>query len=167
MKKNIKGFTLLEVVVAIGLVVSGLISVLALIAQTTRDIRGADNRLIAAQLSQEAIEVVVAIRDANWINEDPWTQNIRLTSRGTVDYNSTSVREVVTTRFCLLRDATGYYIHGTSSTCNTIFSRHLEIADGVDGGGSPYREIKSVVEWQEGTRTKSVTVIDHLYDWYE
>ena|SRR3989344_7832519 len=162
-----KALTLLEVIVAIGLIVSGLIGTLALITQSTKDIRGADNRLIAANLAQEAIEVVVAIRDSNWINENTWTNNIRLTQRGIVDYNGASVQEVSSSRFCLLRNASGYYIHGTQATCNTIFSRHLEISDGTDANGNVYREIRAVVEWPEGNNTKGVTVVEHLYNWYE
>ncbi len=167
---NKRAFTLLETIVAIGLIVGGLVGTLALVAQSTRDVRGADNRLIAAQLAQESIEVVVAIRDTNWIQghtANALTRNIRTTQRGIVNYNSTAVQQVNQNQFCLLRNAEGYYVHGTPATCTTLFRRHLEIADGTDSAGTVYREVRAVVEWQVGTRTESVTTVHHLYNWYE
>lgn len=154
---NNKGLTLLEVVVAIGLVVTGLVGTLMMLAQVTKDFRGADNRLIAAQLGQEAIEVVVNIRDTNWIEGEAYNTGIPETTSGTVNYNSTAVQEDGSQ--CLSRED-DFYVHGTAP-CNTLFERRLEITNQGN-----YLEVVAVVSWTEaGGRTPSVTMVDHLYDW--
>jgi len=65
--KNDAGFTILEVVVAISLITVGITAIFTLYQQTISITRVSSQRLIAAYLAQEGIEIVRNIRDTNWI----------------------------------------------------------------------------------------------------
>ena len=127
----------------------------------------ANNRVIAAHLAQEALEVVVAIRDTNWLLGENWRENIPSTTQGVVDYSSDTVAIVADPASYCLSLASGVYVH-QSPPCDTIFRRHLEINDAselIEGEPVGYIEVKAIVEWTQGGVERSITAVDHLYDW--
>lgn len=71
-KRNNSGFTLIETLVAVLVLVLGLLGPLALAAQSISAGRLSRNRLIAANLAQEGIELVRNLRDENIIVQAPW-----------------------------------------------------------------------------------------------
>lgn len=71
-----KGFTLIEVIVAVFLVTVGIGGVYALIQRTTAFTPVISARLTAAYLAQEGIELVRNKRDSNWLARDPWDSNL-------------------------------------------------------------------------------------------
>lgn len=86
--KPTAGVTILEVVVAIFVIMVGLMSALALIISSMTGARTSKNQLIAGNLARQAIEVVRAKRDTNWLliesnSLDPslWDRNL-LSSAG-------------------------------------------------------------------------------------
>jgi len=156
----------MEVIVAVAIALVAIVGVLILLSQATRSIRAAENRMIAGHLAQEAIEVVVAIRDSNWSAGQNWRTNIP-SGEGIVDYDSTSVvPESDPSDWCLGTQA-NVYQHGVA--CNTLFSRHVEVTDFIDdigGNPVPYIEVKAVVTWIEaGGPLRTVTAVNELYDW--
>lgn len=161
------GFSFLETIVAIGIILVGLVGVIILMGQSIRSIRVAGDRIVATQLAQEAIEVVVNIRDTNWLSSQPWRTNIPSTSQGIVDYNSTQVFETINTENYCLSLIGDIYTHQTPP-CNTQFKRHVEIIDKTEIIGVTsvdFIEVRGIVEWSDGTLTKSVNIVNHLYDW--
>lgn len=161
------GFTLLEAIIAIGVILTGLVGILVLAGQSGRSIRAANDRIIAAHLAQEAIEVVVAIRDTNWLRRQNWRDNIPATTQGIVDYSSTAVATVVEPASYCLSLVGGVYQH-QPPPCNTLFRRHLEIIERselINGTPVNYVELRAIVEWTQGRIARSITAVDHLYDW--
>lgn len=71
-KKNGQG--LLEAVVAIGIIVAGLLSVLTLTTSNIMTAGEASSQLLANNLAREGIEAVRIIRDSSWLNNpnEPW-----------------------------------------------------------------------------------------------
>ena len=61
------GFTLLELIVAIGIIMTGILSVFGLFLQTSKIQRAQEGEGLALDLAQEGIEVVRSIRDSNWL----------------------------------------------------------------------------------------------------
>lgn len=160
------GFSLIETIVAIGVILTGLVAVLVLLNQGIRSVRVAESRLIASNLAQEAIEIIVNIRDTNWLANQNWRTNLPATTAGIVSYNSTAVNEVAPNSFCMSLIG-GTYAHG-APPCNTIFNRHVEIIDrteNISGTDVNFIEIRAIIEWSQGGSTRSINVIDHLYDW--
>jgi len=66
------GFSILEIIIAIFIIVLGLISVLSLIMQNIQVQYINKNMLIASQLAQEGVELVRNVRDNNWQKGYDW-----------------------------------------------------------------------------------------------
>ncbi|MBU4338645.1 prepilin-type N-terminal cleavage/methylation domain-containing protein, partial [Patescibacteria group bacterium] len=71
-KKNLElkfsdGFTLIEVMAAVAVLSIGLIGGLTVITKNLSIISGGEDRIIAANLAAEGIELVRNVRDTNWL----------------------------------------------------------------------------------------------------
>ena len=87
-----KGFTLLEVMLAIFIITSGVIGVFTTIFYINNLMAVSSSKLTAIYLAQEGLEIVRNIRDTNRIKGQEWTQG--LTTMGCEygcegDYNTT------------------------------------------------------------------------------
>lgn len=71
-----KGFTLIEVLIAIFLITVGIGGAFNLIQKTVEYSAISSSRLQAAYLSQEGIEIIRNQRDSNWLAGNSWTQGI-------------------------------------------------------------------------------------------
>jgi len=78
-KKNLKGFTILEMIVAIFLITVGIIGIFALITKTVSNSTVSRDEMTAAYLAQEGIEIVRNIRDSNYINGQDWDETLDVT----------------------------------------------------------------------------------------
>ena len=99
------GFTLLETIVAVGLITVGLISALALISSSLFYVSSIEDRLIAANLAGEGIEIVRNIRDNNWLQNptDPTKWNLNLSNGDyQASYNSIPLFLFITKVLCFL-----------------------------------------------------------------
>lgn len=171
------GFTLVEVVVAVGVISIGIAGALISLAQSSAQATNLRNRTIASQLAGEGIELVRNIRDTNWLAGRGWRDGLADTAAGVIDYNDAALAENTNNASWCLNYSAGFYTHFASPpyNCNTSFKRHLEITTVTDNfspqlvppANPPveYIEIKSAVEWQERTQTKNITIVDELYDW--
>lgn len=164
-----RGFTLVEVMVAIAVLISGLVGALVLISYSFFVFRDADNAFVASHLAEEAIEVVVGIRNTNWAQggDELWDDGILPeTTTGTVNYNESE--QIGQQDPCMQYDGT-YYIHPSSpASCDTPFRRHVEITAGsevLNGETADYIDVLAVVEWTQGGRTPRVEVSHRLYNW--
>lgn len=68
--KNKKGQSLMEVMVAIGIITTGLFSVWALFLSNFSGEQEARSRIIAVNLGREGVEAIKNIRDSNWLRID-------------------------------------------------------------------------------------------------
>jgi len=74
--KNKRGFTLLEVLIAVSVLVIGTVAAFSTITSTIRSTTFAKDKLIASFLAQEGIEIVKNIRNTNWIQGNAWNQGL-------------------------------------------------------------------------------------------
>lgn len=88
--KNNKGFSLVEVMVSIGVILVGFTGTLTLINRSIAFHDLAYSRLTASYLAQEGIEIVRNLRDENIIKNQEWNYGLK---SGTyqVQYNSSSL----------------------------------------------------------------------------
>jgi prepilin-type N-terminal cleavage/methylation domain-containing protein len=154
---NDKGFTLIEIIISIFILTVGIVTVVGLITTNVRAMRVVKNSVLAAQLSQEGIEVIRAIRNTNWI------QNLRYDTglaNGTycVNYNSTST--ITCANFNIFFDAARGYTHDPLGQA-TPFRRQIDIFRTTDAGGVEYLRVRSTVNWD----SRSIVTETHLYDW--
>lgn len=71
-----RGFGLLETVVAIGVIMTGLFAVFTLVLSNQRTIDAARLRFGGTQAAREGVEVVRLIRDSNWLAGRAWDDGI-------------------------------------------------------------------------------------------
>lgn len=66
--KNNKAQGLIETIISIGIIITGLASAMSLIVQNKIATEEAEERLIATNLAREGVEIVRNIRDTNWLS---------------------------------------------------------------------------------------------------
>ena len=175
--KNKKtGFTLIDVIVAAGIIIAVIVPVFGLLKGISQASRYSVDRFIAANLAQEGIEIVRSIRDSNWIQMDQnpeggtlWDSYLTDDGSYEVDYNSdynnnplTEVNGDSSLRYLQI-DNNGHYGYDNNGA-ETKFKRKIKIDhrnDLVEGDNIPGIQILSTVSWDKG----SVTAEDWLFDW--
>ena len=115
------------------------------------------NNLIAANLSQEGVEVIRALRDANWFNGLSFDAGIA-DGIYRIEWNSNALISLGSNP--PLKINAGLYNY--SSGTDTKFKRTVTITK----INSEELRIISDVTWTErGNRTRDVKVESHLFDW--
>lgn len=165
------GFTLLDVIFAIGIIIVGLIAVLGLLRYVILAGRYSTDKFIATNLAQEGIEIVRAVRDSNWLAHQTWNQGL---SSGDyqAQHDSVSLAAYSVLSQPLKIDANGYYSYGAGQ--NSKFSRKIIIrqppdqicpADAVVPNNDNFCVIVQV-SWQMLGLDYSTLVQDRFYNWY-
>lgn len=155
-RQNMAGFTLLETIVAVGLIVVGLVSALALITNSLFYVSNIQDRLIAANLAAEGIEVVRNIRDNNWLQNLAWNNGLA-DGDYQVAYDSMLLSSFSGSP--LLLDSNGAYNYTLGAA--TSYVRKISIAN-----LSNYEiRIIATVTWQRRGITYSSSAEDHLFNW--
>lgn len=152
-----KGFTLLETIVAVGVIMVGLIAVLVLINGSLFYVSLIKDRLVAAHLNSEGLEVVRNIRDNNWLQNLAWNNGL---SDGdyNVAYNSLSLSPYADTEL-LIDASSGLYNYSSGSPSG--FKRKISIAN-----LSSYElRVISTVTWQRKGINYTNSAEEHLFNW--
>jgi len=151
-----KGFTLLETIVAVGLIVVGLVAALALITDSLFYVSNIHDRLAAANLTAEGIEVVRNIRDNNWLQSRAW--NSGLTDGDyQVTYDSMAPSSYSGNPLLLASNGLYNYVSGVV----TPYVRKVSIAN-----LSNYEiRVIATITWQRRGITYSSSAEDHLFNW--
>jgi prepilin-type N-terminal cleavage/methylation domain-containing protein len=169
-----KGFTLIEVIVAIFVLTIGVIGILSLVNQTIISSQIISSRLVASYLAQEGIEIVKNIRDTNsleihkgLLTEDQWIYGLTGCESGCeADYNDSIL--VSANRY--LKIDGGFYNYDSGN--DTIFKRKITIFDVVDLDVPPDEimdkmKVQVEVSWTERLRTYQVTAQENIYKWMQ
>ena len=152
-----KGFTLIETIVAVGIIVIGLVSALGAITTSLFYISNIGDRLIAANLAAEGLEVVRNIRDNNWLVNLSWNNGL-VDGDYQASYDSTAMTSYSGNPL-LLDSGTGLYSY--SSGAGTLFVRKISISN-----LSSYEiRVISTVTWQRRGITYSNSAENHLFNW--
>lgn len=161
------GFTLFEVIIGIYIILMSLTGSMSLITYVMANSSASVNRVIAANLAQEGLEVVRNMRDltsdaggqSGWsywfsCNCNPPDGDWR------VQYDDASILLSDWDRFLLFDPATGLYQYQTGA--ETVFKRkiHVErLASGVEA------IVTAEVSWTEKGRNYSVKADSRLWNW--
>ena len=83
-----KGFTLIEVTVAIFVITVGIVGIYTLVPKIISISSANIDTFIASQLAREGIEIVRNIRDTNWLEGNSWDDGLNNCAGGCeIDYN--------------------------------------------------------------------------------
>ena len=160
-KMDKRGFTLLEVILAIFVIMVGIVGTLGIIQQGISYTQLSSSRLTADYLAQEGIEIVRNIRDTNWLewraNQDIlWSDGIP-SGDWEADYKTQNLTQSYTGTYLNI-DNSGFYSYFSGSPAK--FKRKITIAKDTN-----ILKISVQVKWQERGRNNQVTVQENLYNW--
>lgn len=195
LKSNIQsGQSLVEMVVAIAIIVTGLVGALSLTISNLSGAGEAGARVVASNLAKEGIDVVRNIRDTNWLKDLAWDSGLSLAGDFTaiavfdpsqnlwhLDFTPASISDPAAR---LYRDANDLYLQNMTSPTGTetLFSRLLTIdpicltvasppAENITGNSCGVGEnqigvrVKSEIDWTESGQPRSLILEDRLYNW--
>jgi hypothetical protein len=179
-KESRAGFTLVEVLTALFLVIVGIGSAYALVNQSLALTKSAALQVTAAYLGKEGIEIARSIRDDNYLKilysepgydgVDAWRSGLCcaavddcLTKADcqdgcAADYTSDKLAtNHVGDR--LRYDASGFY--GYSGADASLYERTITVTPETD-----YLQVTVLVQWDERGIPQSLTVEENLYNWW-
>ncbi len=192
--ESIKGQGMVEMVVAIAVILTGVIGALALTVSNLSGVGESSTRIVASNLAREGIEVVRNIRDTNWLKKQIWDNGLEDGN----DYTAIAIFNPVTNTWNLnfLPDSindiearlyrnNGIYLQDISLPPGTptIYYRLLSLdeicknnvtsvevvrASGDSCLASETKvgiRIKSEVKWTESGRAHTMTAEDRIYNW--
>lgn len=160
---------MIETMVALVVLTVGLIPLLALVTSSVNLASLIRNNLIAANLTQEGLEVMRGLRDANWlVSPTPPSFEAGLIGTWRVEWDTTilgtptKLPEAVGTNPPLKFDSTtGVYNYSTGT--DTIFRRTVTVS--TVGACDCEIMIVSEVTWTQSGRNRTVSAESHLFDW--
>jgi len=159
------GFTLIEVLTAIFVILVGVVGVLAIIQQTIAFAALSSSRLAASYLAQEGIEIVRNIRDGNWLEEVNWDIGLG-GGEYEADYDDSDLSSYQD-RYLYIDGTNGFYKYITtpaSGDIQTKFKRKITITSDMDGA-TPRLKVSVLIEWQQIGKPHQVTAQEYLYNW--
>lgn len=155
-----KGFTLIETIVAIGLISLVSVSVMSAVSLSLTSAAKIKNDLIAAGLAQEGLEIVRSIRDRDWHLGSSFGASLANGSY-LVDWDSQSLLSFSDT--FLKKDSNGLY--GYQLGQDTIFKRKIIIENSAQNPATIEKVAKVEVSWDEKSEPKTIQAELRLFNW--
>ncbi len=176
-KFNQHGVTLIETIVALGILVIGIVSAVALMLNTLNFSRNSEKTIVVVNLAREGLEMVRSIRDLN--------RSLSETGEGLADLgvgakivdanyltgelelsaaSFSSGSEIKNCLNCTLKLYNKRYYHSApegESTTETIFKRMITISE----VSANEKKIISEVYWSEKGLEHIFRLEDHLTNW--
>ena len=158
-----KGFTLLETIVAIGILSLAMTGVFSLASLSIRSASVSSNQTIAFFLASEAIEYIRNIRDSNILAGSGWLTGLVTCQSANgcyVDVINDMIMgcgaECPKIKFDPMEK---FYNHSIGG--DTLFTRQILISN-----VAPDIEVKVIVvmSWQQRTLTRTFTLENHLFN---
>lgn len=196
LNKNKKGQGLVEVIIALGVITTGIIGVLTLTYSSLSASETSIKQIVAVNLAREGVEVVRNIRDSNWLSNDTnWLDGLILGN----DYDGIakfdpvvaswiidlSVDDISEAGTKLYRDVDGVFTHNNSGNYSG-YSRFLDMSlicgQQIDHttillrptgttcpGGYDIIGLKVISEvvWREKSGNKSFFIEENIYNWHD
>ncbi|MBI3459054.1 prepilin-type N-terminal cleavage/methylation domain-containing protein [Candidatus Azambacteria bacterium] len=161
------GFTLLEVIISISILTTGVIATIAFMNSELQQISYLKNKIIAINLAQEGIELVRNVRDNNLLNSksfnvwiDGNANNCSSPCSYEIDYDDPKLSSSLDTKLKI--DSNGFYQYNNGS--DSIFTRKITITDISTNIGTG-AVINVRVESEVSFGDKKVKLETILYDW--
>lgn len=169
-----RGFTLVETLVAITVVVTAMVGPLYAVQQSLNASRTAREQLVASSLAQEGMEYVRGLRDSNYLyvlanpgSGRSWLFGVNgtggsvncITAACVVDPTQNTVSRTIAP---LYLSATNLYNQAGSGT-QTIYTRRVQLT-AVPGSVSEM-VVTVTVTWTTKSQTRNVTITERLHNW--
>ncbi len=161
-KENL-GFSILEVIIAIAIIMIGMTGVLSLVIQNGQVQTVNRDNLIASHLAQEGIELYRNLRDEEWLVPGTWDPSsdvkIRLYFDGSVINVVTGLTGIDDNNAKLMIDGQGFYSHA-----GTEYSGFRRIVD-VDIISAEETKVTSIVAWEIRGKEYQYSIDTIFFNW--
>jgi prepilin-type N-terminal cleavage/methylation domain-containing protein len=171
-KKN-KGFTLLELLISVFILSVGILGAYVAIQKSATISSYSYDRLMAAYLAQEGIEIIRNIKDSNLLegligSPIPWDEGLA-SNNYEVQYSDGKTSSP-TLKNCfsgceftsLLPLTKDDFFYDYGSLKETKFRRKITI---VAGPGGDFLNVSATVYWQDGIKIREFKIWDKFYNW--
>lgn len=167
--KKRRGFSLIEVIVALFVVSVGLVGMISLVFYSTRGESVNRDRLIASQLAQEGVELTRNVREDNWLKGQNWYKGLQdpscwgcpdHTIKFTIDYQDNQKMVSDIDEGTLQVEEGKYYVHDDSHP-DSKFKRMITIESSSNASSS----VSSKVQWEDRGETHTYVADTVLYNW--
>lgn len=150
-----KTFTIIETIGAIFLLSLVIGGSLSLISQLIILSSISTQKLVAAYLAQEGVEIVRNIRDTNILNNNNWDDKLQ-NGDWEADYNDAFLSSYSGKNLKI--DQKGFYNYENGN--DSQFKRKISISKSPD---NTFLEVRVTVFWQERGRSHQLKVQENLY----
>ena len=157
-KEKTKGFTLLEMLLSLLVIVIGVLGAFTAVARYSQNTQQEKENLVASYLCQEGIEIVKNVRDTNWVNGTTWSTGLAA-GNYEADYQSGLVALSGDPRKLYIDGATNFYKYEASPTGNTETPYTRVIA--ITANGADELDIVVTVTWSSNT----MVVKQNIFNW--
>ena len=155
-----KGFTLVEVIVSLGIISFVLVSVISAMSLSLTSAARSENNLIAANLAQEGLEIVRNLRDKDWHSGLGFGFSLPNGSF-LAAWNSQSLLSFSDS--FLKKDSNGLYNYLAGE--ETIFKRKIILDDSAQNPPAVEKTAKVEVSWNEKSGPKMIQAELRLFNW--
>jgi prepilin-type N-terminal cleavage/methylation domain-containing protein len=161
-KQKNRGFTLIETLVAITILVSAVAAPLTLAFRGLIAAQFTKSQIIASYLAQDAVEYVRNIRDENVIRNRAWLTGLETCGSGCKVDSPNSTVDSCSGSSCLIKKDSSSSLYGHKSQWDdTIFSREVT----VTSINSDEAVISVTVNWQQGIVPRVYTLKETIFNW--
>lgn len=159
-RKNNSGFTLVEALVSLTVLTVGLVAGYAAAVSSAGLASSIKNNVVAANLAQEGVEVIRAIRDTNWFSGNEFNVGLAPGEYEVAIYSGAAATPYQGRLLYINNDGLYQYLSDVGYT-PTPFKRKITISQ------PSVSELKIISEviWTDRGRNRSVSIESHLFDW--
>lgn len=169
-KSKKMGFSLIESLVAISILIIGILSAFVLVIRTLATTPVIQSRLIAANLAQEGVELIRQIRDTNFINSQNWRTGLA-EGEYQIDSTSKTLENFDKSRPLMFDDTNLIYGYKTGRTYPYFFLRKIKITNMAN---TNEMQLNVIVSWCVkktedqclANPTYQIDVEDHLFNYF-
>jgi prepilin-type N-terminal cleavage/methylation domain-containing protein len=176
-KRNKKGFTLIEVIIALLVLTVAIFGVYGAFSSMVVATNQTTDRFVAAYLAQEGIELVRNLRDQNWILDREWNYELEGCESDSQGCQTDYENKILDAYGSYLNiDSRGFYVYDPGAAVTpTKIKRKINIDPIIRNGESlPYAiKVTATVFWDQKKsfanpegKQGSITAEDYLYNWY-
>jgi len=161
--KNKKGFSLIEVILAVFVITIGITGAVNLATYSISNVAVGKSQIIATNLSQEGLEIIRNIRDSNWLKDIDWNDGLKTDGDYRVQYNSLDLLDISDSPALNIDNTNPDYVVYLydDGKPKSRFSRKISIAN----INSYEIKVVSEVTWKERGHDYEVNAETRLYDW--
>lgn len=172
---NNKGFTLIELVIAIFILVFAILGVYNSFSAIVISTAGASSRFTAIYLAEEGIEIVRNMRDNNWLNGRDWKTglsdaNTNCSNGCEADYKTGTSPTLILVpwtsdgKYLNIKENGFYSYDNTGSFSQTKFKRKIIITPNTIN--PDFLKVSILVTWKEKQKVFNMEIEEYLYNWY-